>query len=498
MDITNYITVPCKIKFKNIQQREVFNTYWKAYNSIRNFMYCRMFDNYCKNIPYSKTTIIKQAKDINIIPLTSGFYSSAYEDANLLLTNTINNYKKKIQKVQTYSKCTSNNNKQFKLPKIKACCFGGKKIYKDYQKGLITKEELINKRKSPLYIIGEAPQKCNRNFRLLSLNTCRFQPNKNTIIDIDIVIRQNYKKDFEKLIWLQSLYQKDNKAIPITFKMTDTTLYVIYDLSKVRNIPDYQSIKNRIFSFDSNPNHLGCTIIDWKGELDYNIISAFDISLEELNKYDNDLKGHSYSSTSKQRKYISNKRNFEIEQIAKFLVSKAKHYKCEIFAVENLEIENINKTTHYQNKLCNNQWLYAKLVKLIEKQCKLQGIKFQKIISEYTSFLGNIVFQKENLPDYCLASIEISRRCYEFYNQFIKQTKLKNKNIIFPKLDLVRRRISDALEVIGYNDDWTTLRDLYYKIKKAKLNYRFPLNSCKYSVFRLFSQTSYTKLYNFR
>jgi hypothetical protein len=62
-------------------------------------------------------------------------------------------------------------------------------------------------------------------------------------------------------------------------------------------------------SIDMNPNYIGWTIIDWKSESEFNIIKSGLISIKQLNDKDLNLKG--YSSESKERKYITNKRNYE-------------------------------------------------------------------------------------------------------------------------------------------------------------------------------------------
>lgn len=46
----------------------------------------------------------------------------------------------------------------------------------------------------------------------------------------------------------------------------------------------------------------------------------------------------------------------------------------------------------------------------------------------------------------CLAAFEISRRGYEFYNQYIIKTKQPNKNIIFPDLNGLKHLYIKSLE----------------------------------------------------
>lgn len=153
------------------------------------------------------------------------------------------------------------------------------------------------------------------------------------------------------------------------------------------------------------------------------------------------------------------------------------------------------------NKLVNNQWNRSLLTHILEKNCNLYQIYFQKVIANYSSFLGNLVYRQEKLPDPCLSSIEIGRRAYEFYHQYILKDKEKQKNIIFDKLENVKNKINQSLEELNYFDTFSSLLDLYYKLKKMKCSYRFPLEKSiielKESLFRKFYTKSYREYYIF-
>ena len=122
-------------------------------------------------------------------------------------------------------------------------------------------------------------------------------------------------------------------------------------------------------------------------------------------------------------------------------------------------------------------------------------------MANYSSFLGNLIYREEKLPDSCLASIEIGRRGYEFYHQYILKDQEKTKNIIFDKLENVRDRITKSLEEFDYSDTFDSLSGLYYKVKKRKCNYRFSLEKALKEHQKSFSSLkhskSYTIFYNF-
>ena len=76
-------------------------------------------------------------------------------------------------------------------------------------------------------------------------------------------------------------------------------------------------------------------------------------------------------------------------------------------------------------------------------------------MANYSSFEGNLIYREEKLPDMCLSSIEIGRRTYEFYHQYVLKDKNKEKNIIFDKLENVQNQIEKSLEELDYKEAWT-------------------------------------------
>ena len=60
-----------------------------------------------------------------------------------------------------------------------------------------------------------------------------------------------------------------------------------------------------------NPNYIGWSIVDWKGESEFNVVKSGVYSIKDLNDKDFALKGQGYSSDSRERTHISNKRKYE-------------------------------------------------------------------------------------------------------------------------------------------------------------------------------------------
>lgn len=292
------------------------------------------------------------------------------------------------------------------------------------------------------------------------------------------------------------LLQQKN-SLPITYKLGLEYIYISFENDFLESYKTTNKLNNRIFAIDLNPNYIGWSIVDWKSEKDYNLVKSGVISLKELNDYENSL---NVSSDNPKKKYITNKRNYEVIQAAYKLVKLVNHYKCQIFAMEDLSINSSDKSRGRKfNKLCNNQWCRNRLTNTITKLCGLYKITLQKVVANYSSFIGNLVYRNEKLPDMVLSSIEIGRRGYEFFHQYIVKDKEKCKNIVFDKLENVKDRIIQSLEELNCSVEFDSLSDLYYKLKEMRCNYRFSIDESlvHHSCFSKFFIKSYTKFYYF-
>ena len=75
-----------------------------------------------------------------------------------------------------------------------------------------------------------------------------------------------------------------------------------------------------------------------------------------------------------------------------------------------------------------------------------------------------------------LASIEIERRGYGFYNQYISKTKQIKKNIMKPDLNMFNKLYLKSLEEFKLQSTYKDLVKLYYFFKKLKLKYRLSID----------------------
>ena len=407
-----------------------------------------------------------------------GFTQKQVEDY-LTTLNNIDNVKDSIVR----RSCFQYAEKILKLNSNKPI-FGGRKNFFDRMKGLITKEEYKENRKI-YWIIGETSYNGNRRFWInKDLKSFIFRPNRH--LHIELKIDGEYKK-YKKI--LERLYQaQELKEIPITYTLNNKEISLSFDESILKE-EEYKPIENRIFGIDMNPNYIGYSVVDWKLSNEFKVIESGTISIKEINDRDFALKGKGFSNQSKERKYLTNKRRYEIFEISKRLVNLAKHYHCEYFSFEELNIKSkdTNKGLRF-NKLVNNCWNREKFVSNIRKRCNIIGIGVQEVAPQYSSFVGNILYRELNRPDMELASIEIGRRCYEFVHQYIKKDRNIKKNIVTPSFSDFKDRIDKSLEEFGIQGEVTDLVELYNLLKKSKYSYRLSLNQLGLEFSRCFSR----------
>ena len=455
---SNMITLKIKYSTDENSKTRILE-YIKNYNNVLHFTYNRLHEN----DKLKTKEITELQKSMNNIFVDSHFKNSAIFDSKSLLKNG-------------------------------KVIFGGKKLFVERCQNKISKKEFQLKKLRPIYSVGQSNRKGNRKFSIITDNHIIFKPNQNENFLLEINPSKNYQK---YLLELSNL--TNQKKIPIDFKLDLDYVYISFDLNKLKSERIISNkIKDRYFAIDMNPNYVGYSVIEWKNEKEYKIIDKGAISLKDLNDYDNSLKGKGLSSESKERKYISDKRNYGISDVAHKLKRIANHYQCESFVMEDLSIPSKDNGKGKKfNRLCNQQWCRNRFTNIIKKLCKLDKIKIFEVIPNYTSFIGNLVYRSEKLPDFVLSSIEISRRGYEFNHQYIIKDKEQKKNIVFGNFDEDKVVYIQSLEELGINETFSSFKELYDKVKKSKVRYRFPLDLCNYAVFRKKHIKTYQTLYKF-
>lgn len=449
-------TIKIKYSIYSDEDRQLFNNYIRQYNNVYRVAF--------NNLQNNKTNKLSELNNIGL--LDSWFIQSAKYDAKFLF-NSVGK---------------------------RTVIFGGKKNFFNRLKGLISKNQYKQNRLVPLTSYGEKASGTkfvhgNRKFKLsedlkyiiLKLKERKIQ------LNLPAGLHQNIKNQLVNIYKHQIL-----DDIAITYKVDLNYVYICFDEANIQKFEANQ-IKNRVLALDLNPNYIGWSVVDWKSENQFNIIKSGIYSIKGLNDKDFDLKNKHLDSSSPERIYLSNKRKYETLQIAKNIINKAIYYKCQIVSIEDLKINSDDKNKGKKfNKLVNNLWNRNALVNNLIKRCNIFNIKLLKVKPEYSSFIGNFLYRSLNLPDMVLASIELGRRAYEFYNQYISKTKEIKKNIIQPDIKLFNDLIIKSLEEFNIQrEQFKDLKELYEYFKKSKMTYRLSIDQFNLQFSRLFSTNSY-------
>ena len=452
-----------KIKYECDEVQKPLVSYRRQYSSCLRFAYNRFLEG------KSEKEVRNLCKSLNHIDaLGSWLISSAIKESKQIQETNLN----------------------------KKVIFGSRKNFLKRVKGIISYEEFQKNRLSKSYSIGEKLQKGNRIFKMKDFDTIVFQPSKTEHYTLKL------KQIFRRKDILNQIYQlSNNKKISLTYSLDDRFIYITFDESQLSHFNSYK-IKNRVMGIDLNPNYIGWSIVDWKSESEYNIIKSGVYIIKDLNDKEKELKKLKLSSEDPKRIFISNKRNFEMVEISKNLMNIALYYHCELISLEKLDIrpKDNNKGKKY-NIVVNNQWIRNKFINNLKKRCVLNSVNFLEVAPEYSSFIGNFLFRSEKLPDMILASIELGRRGYEYYNQYITKFKDPKKNIIQPEIISFLSLYSKSLEEFGLQNQFgTDFIKLYYIITKdSKQKYRVSLDSFlnESRVLRFSSTKSFIKTINF-
>ena len=136
-----------------------------------------------------------------------------------------------------------------------------------------------------------------------------------------------------------------------------------------------------------------------------------------------------------------------------------------------------------------------RLVNQIRKHINSSSTTLVEVQPQYNSYIGNLVFRQEHLPDECLASIEIGRRGYEYATQYIFNRRPHQKTVIYPKLELVKSQLTLSLEELDIDvsnlDSW---KDILSVVKESKKKYRFSTSDVQ----KFHSEGLFSKFYKHR
>ena len=468
------LTLKLKYKCQETDYYDILNKYMSQYSICLHYLYNRISDNanlsekdlraLCSNIinidyldSWFKQSCVKES-----IALYKSFQTRCkeHEETREQKLKEID-FKLKIRKLSEHKYSI----KKHSILKPLKLIFGGKENYRLKQENKISKETFKQNRMNPISSIGESQFNGNRKFNINSDLTITFKTNSKQHFNFNLIYGQNQEH------YLKSLYKLSlTKSISISYKLDKDYIYITFDESKLTNKEENIKIQNRVLGIDMNPNYIGWSIVDWKSSSEFEVIESGVYSFKkfsDLYKQLNNLKN--VPSDDPRRIKLSNKRTYEMIKVAENIINKAIYYKCQVISIEDLNIKakDRDKGKDY-NALCNNHWLRTTFVNQLRKRTNIHKITLLEVKPEYSSFIGNFLFRSLNLPDMVLASIEISRRGYEYFNQYITKQKEQKKNIIQPNINDFNEFWRMSMEELKLEFSGTSLIELYNFIKSEK------------------------------
>ena len=321
--------------------------------------------------------------------------------------------------------------------------FGGKKNWKRYNQGLISKEEYQEKKLKPLTVRGsKLDHNGNRKFQLdLDNNRVVFKPKRG----VEFIAKFPSTKRDSMLKKLQQLCELGETCF--TCGITNNHIYITFD-ETIFCDGKYRPIKKRVMAVDLNSNYVALVVRDKD-----KIIHKEIIGLLKLNK----------SKTNKKR--------HEDYEICKRITETARHFRVAHFINEKLDIKSSDKKKGKRfNKMCNNDWRRRRMVTNIHKRCNIIGIHVQEVIAQYSSFIGQIDNDKEY--DSIAAAIEISRRGILFLRKYYYNENIDVTGKIIRIKEEINTQLADRWKKKLNVDFIFTYKNLYDQIKKLKYSYR--------------------------
>ena len=505
------LTLKLRYRCSDEHYYDSLNNLRRNYSSWLRYCYNRISDSKGNITDINLRNLYRTS--VNNIELNSWLVQCGIKDARQTYNSFIRKYKEHIDEKE-YSlnklegklhikKITQKTYKKLKkkISSDLTLIFGGKQNFYDRNNNKISKETFLKNRLQPLYYIGEKLKKGNRCFDFNYDFTVTYKPSRNEHYNLELFYGDNQKRILDRIINLSN-----ECKLTVSIKLDESYIYISYDESELEDIK-LNPIKNRVLGIDMNPNYIGVSIVDWKSSSEYKVI---DHVVYDIKKFSDDYnilnKLNNISSNDSRRIKLSNKKTYEITKISHNIFSLFKHYRCEIISIENLKIKQCDKDKGKNyNALCNNHWIRCIFVNQLKKLSNINHSILLEVKPEFSSFIGNFLFRCEDLPDMCLAAIEISRRGYEYYNQHITKTKQIKKNIINPDINDFRKQLEKSLEEFDLLFDGINLSELYYSIKTEKdhpklkgdpnkVRFRFEDVQHKIAVRRFFSIHSMTLL----
>ncbi|WBW96557.1 IS200/IS605 family accessory protein TnpB-related protein [Oceanirhabdus sp. W0125-5] len=425
------ITMKAMLINLNDEQKSIIDNMMVVFCTAIRFSFNRLIEGQIKKGELEKIVAkkynlnIRQAKDA--VENARQIITSQKE----LLKDNINNYKSKIRIIEMKLKNEKLSKKKrnallSKLDKrkrrlayfqsfadkntIPPVVFGGKEIFLRRCKGLITNQEWKQCRNNRFYSRGDKTKKGNPNLRViinngqsfLEISTLEKVKNNRAIkIQVPIYLPQKLSKKTGKVngnnyrgMFLKHLQTSEAYQVEIIKRNGKYYAHITFELPKVDIV---HTGHNGIIGIDTNPDGFALTMINNRGN----------------------YKWDTYLKQGELQYARSNRRENLCGELAKEVILIAKTYGCGI-AVEDLKFKN-DKDVNSKFSRVKHQFIYSKLIKMLESACIREGVEIVKVKPQFTSKIGLYKYcHQYGMEVHNGAGMVIARRSYGFKERVSK------------------------------------------------------------------------------
>lgn len=324
--------------------------------------------------------------------------------------------------------------------KVPPVVFGTREKFIRRCKGLITHEEWVDARSNRIYSRGDKTKKGNPNLRVVIHNCISYlevstlektETNRAVKVKVPIYLPQKLSKKTGKVngiayreLFLNHLSVSDAYQVEIIRKDGMYYCHIAFDVPR-------QELKYTVHTgsigVDTNPDGFALTVIDRQG----NYKKHYYLKQHEL----------LYARTERRKNLCG--------ELVKKVVDIAKEKALGI-AIEELKFKDDQDV---KNKFARNkhQFIYSKLLAMLESACIRQGVEVNKVKPQYTSKIGLYKYcHQYGMDVHNGAAMVIARRSYGYKEKipkllrdifikekdaFIKQNEWKRWAIINKNID---------------------------------------------------------------
>ena len=435
------ITVKALLINTSNESKEIIDELMTVFSSAKRFAYKRLLEKKLKKgeiekqISHKYGLNIRQSKDaVESARQLIASQGALIKDYHANYTKKVKVIESQIKKAKSEKKIESLTKKFIKrqtklefykkhidnktIPKI---IFGGRENFIRRCKGLITNKEWRELRDNNYYSRGDKTKKGNPNLRIienkgitfLEISTLsRTKTNRAIKIRVPVYLPQKLSKKTGKVngrnyrqMILDYLQTGEAYQVELIRKNGKVYCHITIDESKISEYTEENSIYNGVIGIDTNPDGLALTRLDRFGN----------------------YKWSSYLKRSELLYIRTNKRENLCGELAKEVIKIAKAEGCAL-AFEDLKFKN-DKDVSRKFARIKNQFIYSKLLTMLEVGANRENIQGFKVKPQFTSKIGLYKYcHQYGLDVHNGAALVIGRRALKFNEKIPKILKDKLLN----------------------------------------------------------------------